>query len=187
MSLAPADRPQPPRPPAGHRLAKEVFDRVGAATLLLLTAPWLVLVALLLWLQDAGPVLVRTGRTGRWGRPFRLLHFRTGASGLGAALRRYHLDELPQLINVLKGDMSFVGPRPPAPGDRQDLADNCSWLSVKPGLLRPWPASRSPRSPEGASLELDRYLRHWSPTVDVAIVWRSLREAFHWPATGRGR
>jgi exopolysaccharide production protein ExoY len=187
MSLAPADRPRPPRPPARHHLAKEVLDRVGAAVLLILAAPWLLIIALLLWVQDGGPVLARASRMGRWGRTFSLVRFHTTATGMGAALRRYNLDELPQLINVLKGDMSFVGPRPPAPSEHEDVAEGCPGLSVKPGLIRPWPSSRSPRSRESASVELDRYLRTWSPSVDLAIVWRSLREALRGPATGRSR
>ncbi len=187
MSLAPADRPRPPRPPVGHHLAKEVLDRVGAAVLLALALPWLLLIALLLWLQDAGPVLVRDRRVGQGGRNFTLLRFRTGATGLGAALSRYNVDELPQVINVLKGDMSLVGPRAPAPGERRSDRDGFPWSSVKPGLIPPWPSSRSPRSHEKASVELNRYLRNWSLTVDLAILWHSLRDAFRWPATGRGR
>jgi exopolysaccharide production protein ExoY len=175
MSLARADLPAHPEPPAGQHVSKAVLDRVGAAVLLLLGGPWLLLVAMLLWIQDDGPVLARDRRIGQWGRRFDLLRFRTDASRVGTALDRSHLDELPQLINVLKGDMSLVGPRPPTPGDLSRDPDRCRWLSVKPGLIGPWPSGRAPRSPEHASVELDRYLRSWSPTTDLTILWHSLR------------
>jgi lipopolysaccharide/colanic/teichoic acid biosynthesis glycosyltransferase len=186
MSLAPAYGPQQPHRPAGSPVTKAVLDRLGAALVLLPCAPWLLLIALLLWLQDDRPVLVRETRVGQWGRRFDLLRFRTDDRRVGAALRRYGLDELPQLINVVKGDMSFVGPRPAASGDG-GVADPHLWLSVKPGLTGPWLSSRTPSTRESASVELDRYMRNWSLTTDLTILWHSLRDALGRSTTGESR
>jgi lipopolysaccharide/colanic/teichoic acid biosynthesis glycosyltransferase len=112
-------------------VAKRLFDLLLAAVALLLLSPLLLLVALLVRLDSPGPVLFRQQRVGRHGVPFRIHKFRTmvhGAAGLsltvgadpritraGAFLRRTRLDELPQLIDVLQGTMSLVGPRPELP------------------------------------------------------------------------
>jgi len=183
MSLADTRDPQHPYPSSGSRLAKAVLDRIGAAVLLLPCAPWLLLVATLLWFQDDGPVLTRETRVGQWGRCFDVLRFRTGATGVGAALRRFNLDELPQLINVLKGDMSFVGPRPRHP-EQARLEQPYPWLSVKPGLTHPWLPGSPPRTRENASLALDGYMRNWSVGTDLRIMWHALRGALGGTATG---
>lgn len=187
MSLAPAQGHghQQPRRPTASPVSKAALDRFGAALLLLICGLWLLLIALLLWLQDDRPVLAREPRVGQWGRCFELLRFRTDDRALGAALRRYNLDELPQLINVVKGDMSLVGPRPAPPGDAR-AADAHLWLAVKPGLTGPWLSSQAPRTREDASIELDRYLRNWSLGSDLAILLCSVREALRRPTTGRG-
>jgi lipopolysaccharide/colanic/teichoic acid biosynthesis glycosyltransferase len=113
-----------------YPLAKRVLDLVVALSLLLLLAPLLVLVALIIWRHDHGPVLYRAKRIGRGGGLFTMFKFRTmvlnadqiGASStadddsrimpIGRFLRRYKLDELPQLFNVVNGTMSLVGPQP---------------------------------------------------------------------------
>ena len=110
---------------------RRLFDFTAAMLLLLLASPFLLLIALAVRGEDGGPVFFRQERVGRHGRPFRLWKFRsmsTGSPGaaitaggdrrvtpLGRFLRRYKLDELPQLWNVVRGDMSFVGPRPEVP------------------------------------------------------------------------
>ncbi len=175
---------QPP-PVAGRSLTKSVLDRGGAAVLLVLCAPWLLLIAVLLWIQDDGPILARDRRVGQWGRAFDLLRFRTSASPTGAALRRYNLDDLPQLVNVLKGDMSFVGPRARPDDGLPGAPAPYPWLSVKPGLIGPWVSGRAPRTRENASAELERYLRNWSLTVDLTILWHSLCAALRGPVSGR--
>jgi lipopolysaccharide/colanic/teichoic acid biosynthesis glycosyltransferase len=174
MSL---DLSRQPHPAAGRPLAKAALDRGGAAVLLLLCAPWLLLIAAILWFEDDSPVLTRARHVGQWGRTFHLLRFRTGDSRMGAALRRYNLDDLPVLLNVLKGELSFVGPRAPAERDRWSAPLACPWLSVKPGLIGPWVSGRAPRTLENASVELERYVQNWSLTVDLAILWHSLRQA----------
>ena len=109
-------------------LGKRVFDIAIAATLLVVLSPVLLIVALAVWARHGTPVLFRQTRPGRGGRPFTLLKFRTmnndcDAGGVllpdearltavGRFLRRMSLDELPELVNVLQGDMSLVGPRP---------------------------------------------------------------------------
>jgi hypothetical protein len=101
-----------------------------AATSLLLLAPLLVAVSLTTVLDIGGPALVFQPRIGRAGKEFRLLKFRTGGSLLGRVVRRGSFDELPALFNVLIGDMSFIGPRAPLPGEKPS-----SLLSTfRPGL-----------------------------------------------------
>ncbi|MBI3667926.1 MAG: sugar transferase [Acidobacteria bacterium] len=132
-------------------MAKTVFDRLAAVVGLIVFSPLFAMVAVAVALEDGFPVLFRQTRLGKGGRPFQLLKFRSMRMGLtgsritagkdprvgrvGRFLRRYKLDELPQLWNVLKGEMSLVGPRPevPAFGDVRDR----TWsevLSVKPGI-----------------------------------------------------
>lgn len=112
------------------RLTKRVLDVTGALLALVLLSPVMATIAILIAREKSGPVLFRQERVGRGGKPFRILKFRTmpvdyecdgphlsarggqGVTPLAAKLRDHHLDELPQLWNILTGDMSFVGPRP---------------------------------------------------------------------------
>lgn len=132
-------------------MAKAVFDRVAAALGLVLLAPALALIAVAIVLEDGFPVLFRQTRIGRGGRPFRLVKFRSmrvGVAGtritarrdprvtrVGAWLRRRKVDELPQLWNVLTGDLSLVGPRPEIPPfvDTEDPMWRAV-LEVRPGI-----------------------------------------------------
>lgn len=136
-------------------MAKRAFDLAGALLALLLLAPLMVLVALWIKLDSAGPVFYRQERVGRFGEPFRIHKFRSmreGAGGLpitvgedpritraGRFLRRTRLDELPQFIDVLQGTMSLVGPRPEVPRYvalyPAHLRDRA--LAVRPGLTDP--------------------------------------------------
>lgn len=130
--MSASDGPPPRRGPAGpyRRWGKRGADVFGSATLLVLLSPLLAGCALALLAGEGPPLLFRQERVGRGGRPFRILKFRTmrAASGpeitaagdpritpLGRRLRRSKLDELPQLWNVLRGEMSLVGPRPEVP------------------------------------------------------------------------
>jgi lipopolysaccharide/colanic/teichoic acid biosynthesis glycosyltransferase len=137
-------------------VAKRLLDLGGAALGLLLLAPAFAVLALLVRAEDGGPVFFRQERVGRAGRPFRIWKFRTmvpGAERLGGAvtadrdprvtrvgrwLRRRRLDELPQLVNVLVGDMSLVGPRPEVPRyvARYTPAER-RVLEVRPGITDP--------------------------------------------------
>jgi len=137
-----------------YRLFKRLSDLLAAAMALLLLAPLLLLLALLVRLDSPGPVLFRQQRVGRGGKPFWILKFRTMVveaerlggyatlSGdpritrVGRWLRRSSLDELPQLVNVVRGDMSLVGPRPDVPA-QQCLYAPRDWqlrCSVRPGI-----------------------------------------------------
>jgi lipopolysaccharide/colanic/teichoic acid biosynthesis glycosyltransferase len=135
-------------------IAKRVLDVVSSAVGLVLLAPLLAAVALLIRFDSPGPIFFRQERVGRHGRRFRIHKFRTmqhvrseagrsitvGAdpriTRVGGALRRYKLDELPQLIDVLRGDMSLVGPRPEVPEyvAHYPPPDREAILSVRPGI-----------------------------------------------------
>lgn len=186
------------------RVIKAVCDRLGASLLLLLVAPVMIALAIAVR-SDGGPVLYRQTRVGKSGRPFTMIKFRSmtvnaehlrssladknQASGplfklhedprvtrVGRFLRRYSLDELPQLFNVLTGSMSLVGPRPPLP---EEVACYCRdaqrKLLVKPGLTGLWQISgRSDLSWE-ESVRLDlRYVQNWSLALDAQIIWKTI-------------
>jgi exopolysaccharide biosynthesis polyprenyl glycosylphosphotransferase len=187
-----------------QRVAKDLIDRVSAALSLLVLAPLFAVVAVAVKLDTPGPVFFRQTRVGRDGRRFAMVKFRTmvvGAEGLlagleerneadgllfklrsdprvtrvGRVLRRYSLDELPQLFNVAGGAMSLVGPRPPLPAE-VDLYKGhvIRRLLVKPGMTGLWQVSgRSDLSwDEAVRLDL-YYVDHWSPTMDLAIIVRT--------------
>ncbi|APU17764.1 MULTISPECIES: sugar transferase [Actinoalloteichus] len=187
------------------RVVKDCVDRVFAVLLLLLAAPLLLVIAVLVLLDGGGPVLYRQRRVGREGRMFTMIKFRSmvrdahvlrtgmaqgnqGAGPLfkmrrdprvtkiGAFLRRYSIDELPQLFNVVAGTMSLVGPRPPLPEEveRYDPAARRRLL-VKPGLTGLWQVSgRSDLSWE-ESVRLDlRYVENWSLALDFVILWKTV-------------
>lgn len=193
------DRPIRPLGAAGKRAA----DMLGAAILLVIAAPLMIVIALALRL--GGPVLFRQRRTGRNGAYFTVLKFRTmqatvtgrfieqarkgdaRITRLGAVLRRFSLDELPQLFNVLRGDMSLVGPRPHAPGTsagdftfEQAIGFYGVRHRVKPGLtglaqvrgLR-GPTARPDMVAARVAADLD-YIEHWSPWLDVLILLRTI-------------
>ncbi|NUO99499.1 MAG: sugar transferase, partial [Nonomuraea sp.] len=176
-----------------RQLVKNVFDRLVAAGLLVLLSPLLVGLAVAVRGTSPGPALFRQVRIGKDGRPFTMLKFRTMRRGseqqkitlvsdrdgllfkirndprvtpLGALMRRHSLDELPQLINVVLGHMSLVGPRPPLPEEVARYGDDVRRrLLVRPGLTGLWQVSgRSDLSWE-ESVRLDlRYVENWSLT-----------------------
>src|SRR5262245_45236657 len=145
------DRLDLAQPPRTTMALKRVLDIVGSAFGLLLLAPVLVTVAMIVKLDSAGPVFFRQERIGQRGRPFRIFKFRSmvadpGGPALtvradkritraGMFLRRTKLDELPQLINVLAGDMTIVGPRPEVPEFLKFYAPHqrAIILSMRPG------------------------------------------------------
>ncbi|KNE82850.1 MULTISPECIES: sugar transferase [Streptomyces] len=194
----------------GGRTAKRAIDVLGAAVLLLLVAPVLLAAAIAVKVDTPGPLLFRQRRTGWRGKEFEVLKLRTmgvGAERLRAAmsvrneadghlfkiredprvtavgrwLRRYSLDELPQLVNVLKGQMSLVGPRPLPVGDSAFTGEARRRLLVRPGLTGLWQISgRSDLAWEDA-LRLDlEYVDAWSVRLDLMILLRTL------PAVLRG-
>lgn len=136
-------------------MLKYIFDRIMALIGLLLLSPVLLTISLLiLWKMPNGPVLFRQKRVGQHAKLFTMIKFRTmyvdhngpcisiageaRITPLGKILRRYKLDELPELWNVLIGDMSFVGPRPEVPGYADNLqGDDRKILELKPGITGP--------------------------------------------------
>jgi len=195
----------------GRMLLKAAFDRIAAALLLALISPLLVTIAIAVKLSSPGPVFFRQTRIGAGGARFTMLKFRSMVADaerrradlahlnegndvlfkvrhdprvtrVGAVLRRFSLDELPQLANVVRGDMSLVGPRPPLPDEVAIYTDDAvRRLRVRPGLTGLWQISgRSDLSWE-ESLRLDlRYVDNWSLALDVFILWRT------WRAVARG-
>jgi exopolysaccharide biosynthesis polyprenyl glycosylphosphotransferase len=185
---------------------KNAFDRVSAALLLLLFAPLLLMVSAAILIDSRGSVFYRQRRVGKDGKEFTIVKFRTmvtnadkmladlaganeGAGLLfkmrkdprvtrvGAVLRRYSIDELPQLFNVLGGSMSLVGPRPPLPEETAKYGpDVRRRLLVKPGVTGLWQVSgRSDLSwDEAVRLDL-RYVEDWSLALDAVILWKTFR------------
>jgi exopolysaccharide biosynthesis polyprenyl glycosylphosphotransferase len=202
----------------GQELAKRVFD-LGAVSLLVLTmAPLMVLLALAVKATSSGPVFYVSPRVGKGGRHFPFYKFRSmvkGADGLkqslaslneasghlfkirndpritpiGAIMRRFSLDELPQLINVLKGDMSLVGPRPLPAGDLDPdgmSTEHVFWAQertrVPPGITGLWQVhGRSDTGFDDMIRHDVAYVRTWSIWQDVVILFQTL------PAVIRGR
>ena len=195
------------------RTAKIVVDRVVALLLIVLLAPLLLLLALAVKCSSAGPAFHRQIRVGRHGKPFTMVKFRSmvvdaerqragldqqnesdgrmfklrkdpRVTRVGGFLRRYSLDELPQLLNVLVGQMSLVGPRPPLPEEVAGYSQvELRRLRVRPGLTGLWQVSgRSDLSwDETVALDL-RYVDNWSLGVDVEVLARTVRAV----AEGRG-
>ena len=188
---------------------KRFGDLVVSAVLLAALAPLFVLVAIAIRLTSLGPAFFSQLRVGKDGKAFRLYKFRTmvdGAHllhdhvrhlneidgpalkisndprlhGLGAFLRRTSLDELPQLWNVLRGDMSMVGPRPALPAEVQHYEPHyLQRLTVMPGVSGLWQVSGRARVPFRRWMAMDIwYARNWSPFVDAAIVVRTLPAVF---------
>jgi len=192
MSLARANQMREPEFGRHPRPTKILMDRIGAAVLLLLAIPWCVLIVLAIWFDSVGPVFSRDRRIGQWGVEFDVLRFRSTASQtppggwtpddpeiqplsrVGRFLRRYSMDELPQLVNVLKGDMSFVGPRPQPPLQGEEGGPDLRRLMLKPGLTGLWHEDKQSDCAEVEPVDLDRYLQHWSLALDLAILWRSV-------------
>ena len=180
-----------------------VLDAVLAAALLLVTSPLLALAALAIRLESRGPVFYRQLRVGRAGEPFQLWKLRTmvpGAESMGAGiyvlegdpritrtgrlLRRVSLDELPNLVNVLKGDMAIVGPRPTVQEQVDRYTDRQRRrLEVKPGITG-WAQVNGRTSlswPERIELDV-WYVEHRSMRLDIRILTKTARML----ATGHG-
>ncbi|CAL9430826.1 sugar transferase [Streptomyces sp. enrichment culture] len=197
---------EPPLRRGPQLVAKGALDRVGAALGLVLLAPLFALVALAVRLDSPGPALYRQTRIGRRGVPFTMWKFRsmtTDADRLrprlaavnevdgplfkmradprvtrvGRVLRRTSLDELPQLVNVVRGEMSLVGPRPPLPAEVAAYGATARRrLLVKPGLTGPWQVSGRSDLSWDESLALDlRYTDNWSLTTDLDLLARTVR------------
>jgi exopolysaccharide biosynthesis polyprenyl glycosylphosphotransferase len=188
---------------------KRVIDIIVSATLLLLFAPILLIIAIAIRLDSAGPVFYKSERIGKKGRVFRCLKFRTMVQNaeelrakmshmnerdgvlfkiardpritrVGRLLRKYSLDELPQFFNVLRGDMSVVGPRPPLADEVKEYKLNhLRRLSVTPGITGLWQVQgrQDPSFDSYVSLDLS-YIEKWSIWLDIKIIVRTVGVVF---------
>lgn len=187
------------------RVPKELLDRSLAAVLLVFLALPMLVIALIVRLDSSGPALFRQQRVGRYGDHFTMLKFRTmrqdsetlraelahlnqNSDGLlfkvkedpritrvGSFLRRSSLDELPQLINAVRGTMSLVGPRPPLPEEVDEYTPDIKRrLLVKPGLTGLWQVSGRSDLPWDEAVRLDLgYVDNWSMGLDLSILLRT--------------
>jgi lipopolysaccharide/colanic/teichoic acid biosynthesis glycosyltransferase len=180
----------------GHPLITRLFDLVVASIALIVTSPILAVAAIAIRAETHGPVIYRQRRVGRDGEPFEMLKLRTMVSGaehigaglavnegdsritrVGAILRRFSLDELPNLINVVKGEMSIVGPRPTLQVQVAQYTDRQRRrLEVKPGITGWAQVNGRTSLPWNERIELDVwYVDHRSLRLDAQILARTLR------------
>ena len=186
-------------------VVKRVLDVAISALALVLLAPVMALIALAIKLGSPGSVLYRSWRVGQNGKLFVFLKFRTMVTNadelkdslqhlneregllfkisndprttpFGRFLRRYSLDELPQLVNVLRGEMSLVGPRPPSLDEyEQYTAEHQMRLAAKPGITGLWQISARNDPSFERALSLDRsYIENWSPWLDLKILLKTM-------------
>lgn len=196
-----------PAQPVAVRLAKRTMDIVGSLVLILIFSPLLVVIGLVVKFSSPGDIVFRQIRIGKDGEPFSIQKFRTMDTGadaklkqlleaqdsgnvplfkvaddpritrVGGILRRFSLDELPQLFNVLRGDMSLVGPRP----QRQEevelyYGESVHRLGVAPGMTGLWQVSGRSRLGWDEAQKLDVYYAHnWSLGLDIVILARTAR------------
>ncbi|SDL79823.1 Undecaprenyl-phosphate galactose phosphotransferase, WbaP/exopolysaccharide biosynthesis polyprenyl glycosylphosphotransferase [Nonomuraea maritima] len=194
-----------------RQFVKTAFDRVVAGAALLGLALPMLMIAAVIRMTSPGPAMFFQTRVGKRGKEFRVVKFRTmvvdaeqlkGAlldandfdgvlfkirndpriTRVGAFLRKYSLDELPQLLNVLRGEMSLVGPRPPLPEEVDQYGgDVRRRLVVKPGITGLWQVSGRSDLTWEESVRLDlRYVENWSLILDLQILWKT------WSVVTRG-
>jgi exopolysaccharide biosynthesis polyprenyl glycosylphosphotransferase len=206
LTLLHVDHPQLSGP---RQLVKDLFDRCAAALLLVALAPLMLAIALAIRSSDHGPVLFSQTRVGKGGRPFKIYKFRTMVTDaearlsevrkqndfsdvlfklradprvtpVGARLRKTSLDELPQLINVMRGEMSLVGPRPPLPEEAARYAVHVRRrLVVKPGMTGLWQVNGRSELSWEETVRLDlRYVENWSLALDLQILWKTFSVIF---------
>ncbi len=195
-----------PQYEGASRMHKVLFDRVGALLLIIAFSPILLACALAVKLESRGSVFYSAERIGVRSKPFRMIKFRSMVAGadqmvaellaqndgagplfkmredprvtmVGRFLRRTSLDELPQLFNVLRGEMSLVGPRPPLRREVEEYTDIIKRrLLVKPGMTGLWQVSGRSDLPWDEAVRLDlSYVENWSMVSDVSILWRTFR------------
>lgn len=192
---------------AGYKhLLKRSVDIFGALSAIVILSPLLAVLGLLIRRDSPGPIIFRQERVGRDGTSFEIFKFRSMSDGaeerlaeladrnegsgplfklredprvtrIGAWLRKYSLDELPQFFNVLKGQMSLVGPRPPLPTEVATYdGATCRRLFIKPGVTGLWQVSGRSDLDWQESVRLDLYyVENWSLTGDLMIMWRTFK------------
>ena len=206
LTLLHVDHPQLSGP---RQVLKDLFDRSVAGLVLLVFSPLMLGIALAIRLTDKGPALFTQVRVGKDGHPFKIYKFRTMVvdaearltelreknefdgvlfkirkdpriTSVGARLRKWSLDELPQLFNVLLGEMSLVGPRPALPDEAARYADHVRRrLVVKPGLTGMWQVNGRSNLSWDETVRLDlRYVENWSFALDLQILWKTFSVIF---------
>ncbi|MGH6888047.1 MAG: exopolysaccharide biosynthesis polyprenyl glycosylphosphotransferase [Rhizomicrobium sp.] len=199
----PQPYPRDGESPLWQRIAKRTIDLAGASVLLVLLAPLLFVLCIAIRIDSPGPAMFRQRRLGRDGRPFRILKLRTlsviedgsairqvtkndpRVTRLGRILRRFSIDELPQLVNVVRGDMSLVGPRPHALAHDRDYAalipEYTLRQSVRPGITG-WAQIHGCRGETATPEEMRRrvrldlwYLAHAGLRLDLGILFATPR------------
>lgn len=190
-----------------HLWVKRALDIVGASILLILTSPLLLLTALLIWLEDRGPITYTAPRAGRRGQFFSMYKFRSMVTNaeelkqqmqdenertgplfkvsndpritrIGRFIRETSIDELPQLVNVLRGDMSLVGPRPALPEEEaafdEELRDR---FEVRPGITGLWQVEARSNAAFNAYRRLDlHYVENWTIALDLRILLATIEQ-----------
>jgi exopolysaccharide biosynthesis polyprenyl glycosylphosphotransferase len=189
---------------ASSRFLKRGMDVAGAGLGLVVLAPLFAFISVAVKLASPGPVVFRQKRIGRDGQEFEMLKFRTMVDGaddrkaelavlneadglfkiaedprltrIGRFLRRSSLDELPQFVNVLRGEMSLVGPRPLVPDEHHRIHESLErWLHVRPGMTGLWQIFGSWRIPPSEMVKIDYlYGVNWSLWLDVKILLRTI-------------
>jgi exopolysaccharide biosynthesis polyprenyl glycosylphosphotransferase len=207
LTLLHVDHPQLSGP---RQIVKDLFDRSVAAFGLVALSPLLLGIAAAIWFSDKGPALFTQTRVGKGGETFKIYKFRTMVvdaeallgdirekneldgvlfkirrdpriTAIGERLRKSSLDELPQLVNVLRGEMSLVGPRPALPGEAARYADHVRRrLVVKPGVTGMWQVNGRSELSWDESVRLDlRYVENWSFALDLQILWKTISVMLH--------
>lgn len=188
-------------------MLRRLFDIAVAGTALLLSAPVLAAAILAIRLESAGHPIYRQRRIGRDGRPFDVMKLRTMVDGaekmgaglavdegdaritrVGAFLRRTSIDELPNLVNVLKGEMAIIGPRPTVPVQVEQYTERQRGrLAIRPGITGWAQVNGRATLPWDERIELDLwYIEHRSLRLDVQILWRTLLMVFGGEGLYRG-
>jgi exopolysaccharide biosynthesis polyprenyl glycosylphosphotransferase len=196
-----------------RRIAKELLDWFLALFALVVLSPLILAVSIAILVTSGRPIFFRQDRIGRHGTPFAIWKFRTmytdaehrleelrehnehegflfkirqdpRVTPLGRWLRRHSIDEVPQLFNVLQGEMSLVGPRPPLPREVEQFGEDLlRRLLVKPGMTGLWQINGRTDLPWDEAVRLDlHYVENWSVTLDLMVLWKTLAVVLH----GRG-
>lgn len=186
---------------------RRVFDVVVATGALALAAPFLLAAVIAIRLESRGSAIYRQRRVGQDGRPFDVIKLRTMVTGaehigpglavsegdtritrVGRILRRTSLDEVPNLVNVLRGEMAIIGPRPTVPVQVDQYTDRQRGrLAVKPGMTGWAQVNGRAEIPWDQRIELDLwYIEHRSWALDLKILWRSVRIVFGGDGLYRG-
>jgi len=207
LTLLHVDHPQLSGP---RQVVKDLFDRCAAALALVVLSPVMFVIAVAIRLHDRGPAFFTQMRVGKDGQEFKIYKFRTMVvnaeerlsefrdqnendgvlfkirrdpriTAIGSTLRKSSLDELPQLVNVLRGEMSLVGPRPALPQEAAQYADHVRRrLVVKPGLTGMWQVNGRSELSWEETVRLDLgYVENWSLALDIQILWKTVSVMLH--------